>query len=181
MGRRARRREGRRTVRRGWWAVLVLALLLVVWPLTYRYTSVGIDLESGHEQTVAQTFYRVRWPGNGSMLVGVIEEHRDTSSGRVQRFDLGAEILRHARPPEPRSVWNRLGFWWVHTDAAAGDPASDVAPHADRVWFVGVPHWLLVLAAAAAALRSLALRRRQRKDPTLNASGPSSSGGGGGI
>ena len=150
-------------VRRGWWVVLVV--LLIAWPLTYRYTSVGLDLESRHGQRVDQTFYRVRWPGNGSMLVGRIDEHRDLSTGKVQRLDLGAEILRPARPIGTRSTWNRLGFWWVHADTAAGDPPTDAAPHADRVWFVGVPHWLLVLLALAMAVRSRARCRRSRRDP----------------
>ena len=140
-------------MRRTVWVVLVV--LLVAWPLTYRYTSVGLDLESSRGQSVDQTFYRVRWPGNGSVLVGRIDEHRDASSGRVQQLDLGADVLKKARPIETHSTWNRLGFWWIHADVAGGDAPTDAAPHADRVWFVGVPHWLLVLLAAATAVRSL--------------------------
>ena len=148
-------------MRRGVWVVLLV--LLVAWPLTYRYTSVGLDVEASRGQTVAQTFYRVRWPGNGSVLVGRIDEHRDASTGRVQRLDLGADFLKRARPIEAHSTWNRLGFWWIHADVAGGDRPTDAAPHADRVWFVGVPHWLLVLVAAAAAVRSLAHRRRRTR------------------
>ena len=147
-------------MRRGAWVVLVV--LLLVWPLTYRYTSVGLDLESPHGQQVDQTFYRVRWPGNGSVLVGRIDEHRDATTRRVQRFDRGADIQRPAKPLPAHSTWNQLGFWWFHADAAAGDPPTEAAPHADRVWLAGVPHWLLVLLAAAAAVRSLLRRRRTR-------------------
>jgi hypothetical protein len=144
-------------VRRAAW--VALGILLIVWPLTHRYTSVGLDLETSRGATVAQEFYRVRWPGNGSMLVGRIDEHRPASSGPVVGLDLGADILRPARPIQPRSTWNRLGFWWIHADVTHGDAPRDAAPNADRVWLLGVPHWLLVLLVAAAAVRAL-LRRR---------------------
>ena len=157
-------------MRRTVWVVLVV--LLVAWPLTYRYTSVGLDLESSRGQSVDQTFYRVRWPGNGSVLVGRIDEHRDASSGRVQQLDLGADVLKKARPIETHSTWNRLGFWWIHADVAGGDPPTDAAPHADRVWFVGVPHWLLVLLAAAAAVRSLVRGRGRGRDAEVVADRP---------
>ena len=157
-------------MRRTVWVVLVV--LLVAWPLTYLYTSVGLDLESSRGQAVDQTFYRVRWPGNGSVLVGRIDEHRDASSGRVQQLDLGADVLKKARPIETHSTWNRLGFWWIHADVAGGDPPTDAAPHADRVWFVGVPHWLLVLLAAAAAVRSLVRGRGRVRDAEVVADRP---------
>jgi hypothetical protein len=142
-------------VRRLSW--LVLVLLLLVWPLTFRYTSVGVDVEASHGAQVDQKFYRLRWPGNGSLLVGRIDEHRAASTGKVQGVDLGGDFLRPPRRIEPRSTWNRLGFWWIHADVEGGDRPTDAAPHADRVWLLGVPHWLLVVLAAAAVLRG---RRR---------------------
>jgi hypothetical protein len=133
-------------MRRSSWVLLVV--LVVMWPFTFRYTSVGVDAETGRGDTVSQQFWRVRWPGNGSMLVGRIDEHRAASSGPVERLDLGADLLRPARPIQRRSTWNDLGFWWIHADATQGDARTDAAPHADRVWLVGLPHWLLVLLAA---------------------------------
>jgi hypothetical protein len=133
-----------------------------MWPLTFRYTSVGLDVEASHGATVVQQFYRIRWPGNGSVLVGRIDEHRAASSGKVARLDLGADLLRPGRPIAPRSTWNRLGFWWIHADVTHGDAPTDAAPHADRVWLLGVPHWLLVLLAAAAVARA---HLRRAPDP----------------
>jgi hypothetical protein len=97
---------------------------------------------------VDSTFYRLRWPGDGSVLVGWIEEHRSAEAGPAKGVDLGALVLQPARPMAPRSTWNRLGFWSENVVAARGDRPSEAAPRADRVLLVGVPHWLLVLLAA---------------------------------
>ena len=62
--------------------VLVLLLLLLVWPLTHRYTSIGVDTETQQGELVEGRHYRLRWPGDGSVMVGWIDEHRSAGEGR---------------------------------------------------------------------------------------------------
>ena len=140
-------------------AVVLLLVLLALWPLTFRYTSLGIDTESVHGQSVESRFYRLRWPGDGSLMVGWIDEHRPAAEGRPQSFDLGGLFLLPPRTMTPHSTWNRLGFWLDDVVAAHKDPPSEAAPRADRVMLVGVPHWLLVLLAGAVVAWQLARGR----------------------
>lgn len=116
----------------------VFLLLLLTWPLTFRYTSVGVDTERAEADTVRQRFWRVRWPGDGSVMVGWIDEHRRPEEHALEAVDLGGVFLRPPKPLPPQSLWNRLGFWWV--TAMRG---------ADAVFLVGVPHWLLMGIAGA--------------------------------
>ena len=46
-------------------AVVLLLVLLALWPLTFRYTSLGVDTESVHGTSVESRFYRLRWRGSG--------------------------------------------------------------------------------------------------------------------
>ena len=102
---------------RGWilaglW--LALTVLVALWPLSHRYTSFGIDLESpdGGDR-VRCTFYRIKWPGDGSVCVGRLVEHRAADAKPLERFDLGGRFFKPAKETWPASAWNRLGFWWV--------------------------------------------------------------------
>jgi hypothetical protein len=139
---------------------VLVTVLLVAWPLTYRYSSVGLDVETPRAETVESRFYRVRWPGDGSVWVGWIDESRPAARGASGGVDLGALVLQEPRPMAPRSTWNELGFWWQDVVAARGDQPSAAAPQADRVMLVGVPHWLLV----GSVVVLVTARRRRRAD-----------------
>ncbi len=137
-------------MRRG--LVVILLLLLATWPLAHRYTSLGVDVDTARGSTIDTRNYRLRWPGDGSVLVGWIDEHRPAAPGEAGGTDLGGDFLRPARPMTPQSTWNRIGFWWVDVEAARGDAPSDAAPRADQVKLLGLPHWGLVLLALAGVL-----------------------------
>lgn len=141
--------------------LVVLVVLLAAWPLTYRYTSVGLDVDTDRGETVDSRFYRLRWPGDGSVLVGWIDEHRSADTAPAKSVDLGALVLRPPRPMAPRSAWNERGFWYQDVTASDGDLPSEAAPRADRVLLLGAPHWLFV---ALAALAVVARRRRPPAD-----------------
>lgn len=145
-------------------SLTVLVVLLLAWPITYRYSSVGVDAEQVRNGQLEMRMWRVRWPGDGTVHVGWIDEHRAAAAGeRPTPFDPAALVLQAARPMTPRTAANRWGFWWTHVDASHGDPPSDAAPRADRVVLLGAPHWLLVLVGAVVALwtaRRAPVRRR---------------------
>ena len=99
------------------------------------YTSIGVDLEAERQGKVLATFHRLRWPGDGSFWIGSAAYLRDPDGKPLERFDLGALVFAPPRRPEPRSSWNRLGFWWV--DNVAEDPfaqrcAQPCAPAAEQ-------------------------------------------------
>jgi hypothetical protein len=115
-------------------ALAVFVLLLITWPLTFRYTSVGIDTEHADGATVRERFWRVRWPGDGSVMVGWVDQHRSPDKHALEPFDLGGTFLQPSKAIPPESIWNRLGFWYVHRLKGR-----------DGAWLVGVPHWGLIV------------------------------------
>ncbi|MDF2092973.1 hypothetical protein P0Y31_11525 [Knoellia sp. 3-2P3] len=147
--------------------VVVLLLLLALWPLTYLYSSVGLDVDTVGEGRVDTRMWRVRWPGDGTVRVGWIDEHRSGDANATGGVDLGALVLQPARPPTPRTEANRWGFWWEDVVASRGDRPSGAAPRADRVMLVGAPHWALVLGALALVVATArrSARERRRRGP----------------
>jgi hypothetical protein len=139
-------------------ALGLFVVLLLAWPLTFRYTSFGIDSEQMIGQSVFGRYYRVRWPGNGSLMIGYVDEHHHFRGKAADAFDLGGTFLQPAKPPRPRSVANWLGFWWIDVDHEFGqdDPALSGAT---KALLVGVPHWGFVVISGFFALRSRSSRR----------------------
>lgn len=152
----ARRRRGRRAIAIA--ALASAAAALLWWPFAYRYTSLGLDLEARDGDAVRCTFWRLRWPGDGSLLLAWLVEHRPTASGPVEPFDLGCALLQPPRELAPQGFWQRQGFWCV--DVQAGEAAPPIVAGAERAFAVGVPHWLLVVAAVAIAGLSCGRRKR---------------------
>lgn len=128
------------------------AALLLWWPFAYRYTSFGLDCECAQGGGVEQTFWRLRWPGDGSVALAFLVEHRAADSGSLEPFDLGGSFLQAAAELRAEGFWQRHGFWWVRVNAATG-PAPPIVAGADCALLVGVPHWLLVAVAALVAAR----------------------------
>jgi hypothetical protein len=155
---------------------VVLVALLVLWPLTFRYSSVGVDLTSRQGPDPQTTFYRLRWPGNGSAFVGLIRQ--DPGKGQTKGIDLGGDVLKPAHHVPVQSTWNRLGFFRVDFDRLRDDPAPVIASDANRVWLVGFPHWLLVLGWLCLVLwRPLTgrlIRRRSAPGESIGSSPPGS-------
>ena len=129
---------------------LITCGLVVMWLGSYStYTSVGIDFEQAQGARVLCTFYRLRWPGDGSFRVGIFIATRPTAERPVEPFDLGGRFFQPARKSVPQSLWNRLGFWWI-------DEAKE--PPTGESW-VGIPSWLPPLLSGASMIR---IRRRQQ-------------------
>jgi hypothetical protein len=131
-------------------AIAALALLMV--PVSHwRYTSVGFDLRSHVGPDRVNRSYRLQWPGDGS--VGILRERfRRPIFEPLDAFDVAVRVLQPPLRREPRSAWNRAGFWRVRSDALRG------AESVRSVW-VGVPSWL----PAALLLLALPLARRGRR------------------
>lgn len=125
-----------------------LVILLLTWPLAWRYTSLGLDVETRNGQMTDCTYYRVRWPGDGSIMFGRIDEPHRADRKAFERYDLGGLFLHPAMELHPKSTWNRLGFRWVDYDKTRDGSVCDESPHAARARLFGFPHVLLILASA---------------------------------
>ncbi len=126
-------------LRRGAWAAAIG--LLVLWVVgCWRYTSVGFEFEAiTDEGVMREDMYRVRWPGDGSVMVGGGTFHRPADAKVLEPFDLGAVFFRAPQPREPQSGWNRHGFWRVRTELPGAEvPALS---RQSEFWW-GVPGWL---------------------------------------
>lgn len=146
-------------------AYVLFVLLLFTWPLAWKYTSLGLDVETAVGSQVECVFYRVRWPGDGSIMIGRIDEPLRPYRHPLERFDLGGVFFHPAMNLHPANVWERMGFRWVDYDSALNPGPCDVSPHAARVKLIGFPHSLIVLAAAAMAFAQF---RRLRRAKTAN-------------
>ena len=137
-----------------WIVPAVLLLLLVGWPVTYWYTSLGIDTDARQGADVVSTYYRVRWPGQGIVMIGyLIERHADHGKP-IEPFDLGGTFFQPTRAVPPATFANKLGFWWVNVDRTRGDADSPMAPRAERAVLAGFPHWLLVVIAGMSSIQT---------------------------
>jgi hypothetical protein len=123
-----------RTPWRGAIAVVAAAMLAMWIASHWTYTSLGIDrdvLEPGG--TVLSRYWRVRWPGDGSLWIGGGWWREPSSPSRqIDSFDLGGVFFKPSRRPEAQSAWNRIGFWQVGFE--------ENQRHGER--WVGVPGWL---------------------------------------
>ncbi len=127
-----------------------IALLLTL-PWTGLYTSVGVDVERVDAGVLHGTYYRLRWPGDGSIALARLDEERAAVDGEAPAVDLGAAFLQPAPELAPQTPWQQAGFWCVDADAKRG-PVPAVVAGSTRAWLVGVPQWVLAVALAVPAL-----------------------------
>ena len=106
---------------------LKLILLTIMWLSSYtHYTSIGVDID--HQ------YYRVRWPGNGSIWLGGGNTQRASDpTNPYEPFDLAATFFyANPRRPEAKTTFNRWGFWY-----------KSIQKPNQQMW-VGIPSWLPV-------------------------------------
>ncbi len=128
----------------------VLVLLLWITGCTY-YTSVGLDYDQLDGMHVQSSYYRIRWPGDGSLWLGGGHFHYAPAQHALEPLDLAAVVLQPPRRPIPITVWNKLGLWWSQT--------SDVANGTAEYW-IGFPGWLPVLVTGTPILAGYVLHRK---------------------
>lgn len=139
-----------------WATGFCAAVLLLLWAIgCWRYTSVGYEFDTLTEGVMREDYYRVRWPGDGSVWVGSGWVHLPTESKALEPFDLGAVFFREPRVREPQTRWNQWGFWRISNQSPAELP---ILKRQGESWW-GVPGWLPGLMMA---LAWTFLRRRQK-------------------
>ena len=145
---------------------LLLSLLFLgfigtatLWATSYtHYTSLGIDHDQhlnndasdSNGKSILHSYYRVRWPGNGSIWFGGGQSKRPIDSPKpFEAFDLAATFL-YPSPELPaiESAYNKAGFWLKTMDKPS------------KQFWIGVPAWLPVVIFG---FLSLLLWRRLKK------------------
>ncbi len=115
---------------------LKLILLTIMWLSSYtHYTSIGVDIDRKENSNITHKYYRVRWPGNGSIWLGGGNTQRASDPSKpFEPFDLAATFF-YANPqrPEAKTTLNRWGFWY-----------KSVQKPNQQMW-IGIPSWLPVL------------------------------------
>ena len=94
-------------------SALLFATLMCLTSYTH-YTSIGIDVDTMKNQQITHRYYRVRWPGNGSIWLGGGLSHRASNpDSPYEPFDLAATFLAsNPIKPQPNSRLNQIGFWY---------------------------------------------------------------------
>lgn len=137
---------------------------LVMWAFSYGfYTSFGLDTDREQEGAVRRTHHRIRWPGDGSFWLGA-ESFWMPASEPVDAFDLGGAFFRAPRRPQPRSSWNRVGFWFIRQEHPRPLMPVPSSVNAGAFW-VGVPSWLPPLLLGFWPARVWLRGRRVAKSP----------------
>ncbi len=114
-------------------SLVVSLTILASWGIgLWRYTSFGIDHDQVDGVAMRTRYVRIRWPGDGSLWLGGGSFHSPLTAHPREPFDLGAVFLLPPRRPEPQSVWNRLGLWWINTHSTTDGVAE--------CW-LGIPAW----------------------------------------
>jgi hypothetical protein len=111
-----------------------------MWLSSYtHYTSIGIDADTRSQKNITHHYYRVRWPGNGSIWFGGGNTQRASDPSKpYEPFDLAATFF-YANPvlPETNSGLNRWGFWHQYQNKPTLNPTPES--------WIGIPSWLPVL------------------------------------
>ncbi len=130
-------------------------VLTVMWLSSYHfYTSLGLDRDQVDGPLVRYTYLRVRWPGDGSFLLGGSSVVQPPSNRPVEPFDLGGTFFQPPRRPTPRSAWNHWGFWWID------EPRNEDGAGNGWTFWVGIPSWIAPLMMGIGA--TLLLRKSPR-------------------
>jgi len=116
--------------------IVLCVLYALVFPFSYSYlNSFGLDVEKKNGKDIIQTFYHIQWPGNGSFLVGFISIYKGGLSKSFEHYDLGAGFFQHPWKPTVKSIWNKIGFWYINNHGSK---------FIQQFW-IGIPSWLPVL------------------------------------
>ena len=116
--------------------IILCVLYALVLPFSYSYmNSFGLDVEKKNGRDIIQTFYHIQWPGNGSFRIGFISIYKEDFSNPFKHFDFGAGFFLRPRKPQAKSIWNKIGFWYIDNQGEG---------IIEQFW-IGIPSWLPVL------------------------------------
>jgi hypothetical protein len=142
---------------------LAFISLLMALACSYRHASLGLDLE---EKSVAKnptmvltTFYRLNWPGNGTLLIGGSSNRIPETGHSFQAYDIGGTFNESPHGEIPHF----LGFGY--TSKVWDDGFGKQHPSEPQLWskWVSIPAFLPTLFFALPSLHLASLARKSPK------------------
>ena len=147
MGDVGRRKRGRAALLAYTSGAFALAFLFMAFTAWSRFTTIGIDSDKADGPFVFYSYYRIRWPGDGSFrVVGGAFRYGHTPGKAMEPFDLGGRFFKPPPSKEPpQSLWNQMGFWFYAGKWDDERTKTDLsAPKPWEAW-IGVPCLLPVV------------------------------------
>ncbi len=129
---------------------LAWLFLLMMWPLSHRLSSAGIEFEKKVDHQIQNQWYGVVYPGTGVVMAGGETTYQPDLGQHYDAFDLGGAWLLKPFEDQSRTFWERAGFVW------------QMAP--GRHW-IGIPAWLAAAIAGVLPIKWMvhALKRRKQR------------------
>ncbi len=119
-------------------------LFALLWFLNlFVHNSIGVDREQVIAGQVVTRHYRLRWPGNGSVQVGMMQHRYPEYSEPLVPYDLAQGLLEPPLKGNPQSLWNRAGVWQISETYWH----QELQSWSSEFWW-GIPAWMPVLLAS---------------------------------
>jgi hypothetical protein len=118
-------------------AVPIILFLCFIFFISYFfYNSIGIDHDIKTETGIIEEYYRLRFPGDGSIWVGGGYFYMRNEKQKYDYIDLAGEFFATPQRRLPKSIWNHFGIWReVIIDRKYGTGEN----------WVAIPIWLILL------------------------------------
>ena len=110
--------------------------LLLTPPSYYRYSAVGIDTDRLDGTTITHSYYRLRWPGDGTVRCGIGEKLYSLDEEDLDPVDLAGRLFQKPTTELHRSA--KWGFAVWHSPEAYD---TEDGRHLWARW-MSVPAWL---------------------------------------
>ena len=128
---------------------IIISILVIPFSNLY-FVSCGLDLERERDGKYYQHYYHFQMIGNGTIGFDL---SYDPIPAPVLSIDLGGAFSRDTVHPQPKNLWNRLGFWCLAANLVYGEQAGGI--------WIGFPSWILLLLNMV-ALTLLRIRARHQ-------------------
>lgn len=114
--------------------------LALMWASSYRWlTTIGFDFEEPRGELILTRYYRIGWDV-GCFWVGGADLPQHRHGPTLDWWDPGGMLFVRSVPPAPRSLWNRLGWWWIPD--ISHDPFEPLYRGAIASRWIGIPGWI---------------------------------------
>jgi hypothetical protein len=134
---------------------LAFVFLIMSLACSYRHASLGLDLEEKSPPTLLATYYRLNWPGNGTLTIGGSSKRISEAGHKFEAYDIGGTF----NDPPTEGTPHFLGFG--AKDSVWEDDYNKSHPDAPKLW----SRWLCIPAFLPALLFGLGAFFLARKSP----------------
>ncbi len=132
------------------WCNLTFFFALLWFLNLFVHNSIGLDRERVIDGQVVTRHYRLRWPGNGSVQLGMMQHRYPNYIEPLVPVDLAQGLLEPRLLGNPTSIWNRIGIWRISETYWH----QELQSWSSEFWW-GIPAWVPILLAGWGWRRSV--------------------------